>query len=90
MTREQMIDVVVRQSMKPISMRRAVAQAEFVSKIRLDCVPHQWNPDSPEPENGADVGWWDGTIPEQALSMFPGRVREICFRFRAVAEEKQM
>ncbi len=82
MTREQMIDEAVRRSMKPISMKQAVRHAENTDRVRRSYVPHVWRSGDLGPSNGADPGWWDGTLAEKGLSTFPGRVRKIRAEFR--------
>lgn len=87
MTREQMIDQAVRRFMKPISMRQVVRHADNTLRIRWSYVPHDWKPSGRGPANGAAPEWWEGTVAEKGLSIFPGRVRAIRAEFRRLEGE---
>ncbi len=90
LTREQVLDEAVRRSMKPISMKQVVRRAENTICIRLNCFPHEWTLTDPGPENGAALAWWEGTIAEMGLSIFPGCVRKIRTKFNKMCRQYQL
>lgn len=88
MTREQMIDIAVQRTMKPVTMRRVDRIAKNVVHIRHTCVPHEWTSQDPGPENAAALFWFEGSIAEYALSPFSGRVKKIRAEFRRLNDSR--